>query len=90
MTSSNNLSDQSNYLKKIIGLALTDDNFRRTLSENPKDAINNKSADLGFGHDKLSNESHEVLKSITPEEFNTLHNIFQKANKVGIGPIEMF
>jgi hypothetical protein len=45
---------------------------------------------LGFGYEHLSNVSREVLNSITSEEFDTLHNIFQKAQRGGIKPREMF
>jgi hypothetical protein len=45
---------------------------------------------LGFGYEHLSNVSREVLNSITSEEFDTLHNIFQKAQRGGIKPGEMF
>jgi hypothetical protein len=90
MSTSNNSTDQSNYLKKIVELTIEDDNFRRALSENLKDVIDSKRAELGFGYEHLSNVSREVLNSITSEEFDTLHNIFQKAQRGGIKPREMF
>jgi hypothetical protein len=83
-------SNQPSYLKKVVGLAMTDENFRRALTVDHKKAIDSKRRRLKFDHSKLSQRSHDVLSSLTAEEISTLHRIHQKAKKGGIRPLEMF
>ena len=85
MAASNNPSNQKNYLKEIVEFAIKDDNFRIAFSQNSKDAINSKHTELGFSYNELSNESREVLDSLTSEEIGTLHTISQKSEIAGRG-----
>jgi hypothetical protein len=83
-------SNQPNYLKKVVALAITDEKFRRALKTDHKKAIDSKRARLKFDHTKLSQRSHDVLASLTEEELDMLYSIHQKAKKGGIKPVEMF
>ncbi len=95
MTPSNNPSTQRIYLKEIVNFAVKDDNFRNAVFKNSREAINSKHAELGFGYDELTNDSREVLDSLSSEELDELHTIFKKGKTAeaatGIGPPpEMF
>ncbi len=84
MSKSTNMPEETNYLQKIVSLAVIDENFRNELTLNPEEAINNASDNLGFAYDKIPQTSLEVLDSFTAEELDTLHRMYSRAKKVGI------
>ncbi|HEY7079858.1 MAG TPA: hypothetical protein VH500_09160 [Nitrososphaeraceae archaeon] len=90
MSESNKSSKQTDNLKKVVGLAMTDSEFRKEFVKDHKKAIDDKHMELGFKHTELSDQSHEVLSSLTTGEIDTLHEIFKKAERGGIRPVEMF
>jgi hypothetical protein len=89
MSTSKTSSAQANYLRKIVQFAMTNENFRRALVTDPKQAIDSKRSTFKFDHSKLSQRSRDVVASLTSEELDTLYGIFQKAKKAGIKPTEM-
>lgn len=92
MSKSTDMPEETNYLQKIVSLAIIDENFRNELTLNPEKAISNASDNLGFTYDKIPQPSREVLDSFTAEELDTLHRMYSRAKKVGIDlqPEEMF
>jgi hypothetical protein len=90
VSTSKNSDPQPDKLKKVVQVALINDNFRTALTDNLQQAIDSNRQELGFGYNDLSQTSRDVLTSLTPDELDTLREIFQKAQKGGIQPNEMF
>lgn len=88
---SRNASHEEDYLRKLVALAVENENFRNDLTLSPKEAIGSRNTQLGFSYDQLSDESREVVSSFTAEELDTLRRIFLRAKKVGIDldPLKM-
>lgn len=83
-------SDQSLLLRTVVGRAITDKSFRSALRSNVRNTIDSKKGELGFGSDALTPGSIEILTSITPQEFDMLENLYERASKEGVKPVEMF
>ena len=79
-------------LKKIVGFAIENEEFRNSLMSNAKDAIDSHAKQFGFDYSQLSQESQDVISSFTADELNTLSTIFQRAKSsdTPIDPVEMF
>jgi hypothetical protein len=82
----------SDDLKKVVGFAIENEEFRKALTSNAKDAIDSRAKELGFDYSQLPQESQDVLSSFTVEELNTLGTIYlrAKSSNTPIDPVEMF
>jgi hypothetical protein len=90
VSTSQSSDPQPEKLKKVVQLAMVNGNFRASLTDNLQQAIDSNREELEFGYNDLSQTSRDVLSSLTPDELDTLREIFQKAKKGGIQPNEMF
>jgi hypothetical protein len=83
MSESGASTKNKQQLENIIGLAIEDENFRRSLLDNAKEAIDSNSQKLQLSYDELSKEVKEILPAFTADEFDTLSKIHGRASRVG-------
>ena len=76
---SNISEEQQKLLQKILNLAIENSAVRKGLIEDPAATIDRFSRVLGFGSDKLTLESLDLLASLTAEELEVLTELARKA-----------
>jgi hypothetical protein len=82
--------DQPTLMREIVGLAITDRTFREAIRTNMQQAISDKRTSLGFEYADLTQQSVQILQSITPQEFDMLEGLYEKGRPGGMKPNWMF
>ena len=93
MSEPNKSSDQSLNMRKVVGMTITDPSFRNKIAGKSvneiKEALDSEQGNLGISSSSLTNDSLQALASLTPNELDTLSQIFNKVRNVGVEPPEM-
>jgi hypothetical protein len=86
-------SDQVGNMQTVVGLAITDPDFKdQIVGKSPdqiKQAIDSHQQALGITSSSLSNDSLSALSSLTSSDIDTLKQIYEKVSHAGIKPRNM-
>jgi hypothetical protein len=93
MSESYKSADQATNMRTVVGLAITDPEFKNQIvgrsPDQIKQAIDSHQQALGITSTSLSDDSLSALSSITSSEIDTLKQIYEKVRYAGIRPLDM-
>jgi len=80
--------DEEERIRRVLNLAIENLAVRKGLLEDPSATIDRFDQVLGFGSHELSLEALDLIASMTPEEFQNLNCLSEKAKKYDVHGIK--